>query len=189
MRGETMYKILDFLDDRSLDMGDFLKVFVKSGYGISLNKFHRKIKTEEIKRNNYLALRERRRFLQKYLYKLKSDGLIERNKSNQLLISVKGKERRKLLRRDKLLDKNNFHKEVGSEFIIVSYDLPNRFNRERDKLREVLVALGFKRVHKSVWVGKVKLPLSFIKGLERLGILKFIEILEVTKKGTLKELV
>ena len=113
----------------------------------------------------------------------------QKNEDNELSISAKGKERLELLRRDKALDKNNFHKSYGKKFIIISYDLPNRYNKERDRLREVLRRLGFKIVHKSVWVGKVRLPKSFIESLEKLSILKFVEILEVTKKGTLKELI
>jgi hypothetical protein len=35
-------------------------------------------------------------------------------------------------------------------------------------------------------VGKVFLPERFIKDLSRLGILDYVEILEVTKNGTLK---
>ena len=81
-----------------------------------------------------------------------------------------------------------FTKEKGNTVIIVSYDLPIAFNRERDILREILKILGFNLIHKSVWVGKVKLPEQFIIALEKLKILSFVEILEVTKHGTLKEI-
>ena len=70
--------------------------------------------------------------------------------------------------------------------IIVSYDIPVLFNRERDGLRNVLKVLGFKMVHKSVWVGKVKLPEQFISMLEKCGILEYVEILKVTKRGSLQ---
>ena len=69
---------------------------------------------------------------------------------------------------------------------IISYDLPVAFNKERNILRDMLRVLGFNLVHKSVWVGKVVLPERFVADLSRLGILDYIEILEVTKEGTLK---
>ena len=60
------------------------------------------------------------------------------------------------------------------------------FNRERNILRDILRMLGFNLIHKSVWIGKVKLPERFIADLQRLGILEYVEILEVTKSGTLE---
>ena len=60
------------------------------------------------------------------------------------------------------------------------------FNRERDILRDIMKLLGFNIIHQSVWVGKVKLPKQFIIDLEIMGILKYVEIMEVTKKGSLK---
>jgi hypothetical protein len=97
-----------------------------------------------------------------------------------------GKNKIGKLRKNKLLDKNYFHKQKGEKVIIVSYDLPISYNRERDLLRGVLLALGFNKIHQSVWVGKVKIPTTFIHDLQKLSILRFIEILEVTKHGSLK---
>jgi len=70
--------------------------------------------------------------------------------------------------------------------VVVSYDIPIAFNRERNILRDMLRMLGFNLVHKSVWVGKVLLPEKFVADLSRLGIIDYVEILEVTKNGTLK---
>src|SRR3989344_4833309 len=163
MRGGLMYKILDFVEDRSFGTVDFFTAFLKAGYGAGLSKLDNEFKQETRKRRTYEIERDRKRHLQKYLYKLKKEGFISQNEKNEkLTISTKGQERLKILRRDKILDKNSYEKRSGKQVIIISYDLPNLFNRERDMLREVLRALGFKMIHKSVWVGKVKLPKSFI---------------------------
>ncbi len=183
-----MYKILDFLQDRTFDMVDFSKAFLKAGYGASLSELDYKFMKENRKRKKYQLERYRKRHLQKYIYKLKKEGFISQNEEKEFSLSVKGDERLKVLQRHKILDKNSYKKIKSNRVVIVSYDLPNLFNRERDMLRDVLRALGFKMVHKSVWVGKVKFPKSFILGLEKLKILDFIEILEVTKNGTLAEL-
>ena len=42
-------------------------------------------------------------------------------------------------------------------------------------------------IHKSVWIGKEKIPQELIIDLEELKILNFVEIFEVTKQGTLKK--
>ncbi len=188
MRGDILYKILDFLEDQSLDALDFMTAFLKAGYGASMSKIDYEYKIQSRKSESYKVEREQRRHLQKYISKLKSDGLILENSRNEILISAKGQEKLKLLKQAKILDKNLYKKEKGNRVIIISYDLPVPFNKERDQLREILKVLGFSMVHKSVWVGKMRIPKDFISALEKAGILKFIEILEVTKSGSLKEL-
>src|SRR3989338_825438 len=92
--------------------------------------------------------------------------------------------------KDKKLQLQNKHYEVKDKQphqIIISFDIPEKFRRKRDWLREVIQNLGFKMVHKSVWVGNIKLPEQLIFDLERVNILEFIEIFEVTKTGTLKK--
>ena len=84
------------------------------------------------------------------------------------------------------LNRNLYKKKHGNKVVVISYDIPIAFNRERNVLRGLLKALGFNLVHKSVWVGKVKLPERFVSDLGRMGILEYVEILEVTKSGTLK---
>ena len=106
----------------------------------------------------------------------------------KIKISPEGREKLNKIRKTKTLDNNSYHKVSGNKVIIVSYDIPTTFNRERDLIREVLKILEFRMIHQSVWVGKIKLPEKFIKDLEGLKILEYIEILEVTKQGTLKSL-
>ena len=43
-------------------------------------------------------------------------------------------------------------------------------------------------VHKSVWVGNIKLPEQLVLDLDRMNILEFIEIFEVSKTGTLRKI-
>jgi hypothetical protein len=85
-----------------------------------------------------------------------------------------------------LLNKKDYERKIGESVVVISYDIPVAFNRERNILRDILRMLGFELIHKSVWIGKVLLPERFIVDLSKLGILDYIEILEVTKNGTLK---
>jgi len=86
-----------------------------------------------------------------------------------------------------LLNKEDYKNKIGERVVVISYDIPVAFNRERNILRDILRMLGFNLIHKSVWVGKVLLPERFVGDLSRLGILDYVEILEVTKNGTLKQ--
>ena len=187
MRGEIIYKILDFLEDRATSTIDFVGAFLDAGYGASFGKLEYEKNKREDARIDYKLARDRKRNLQKYLSRLKSNGLIvEDSKTNKIHISSSGKEKLKLLKSEAVVKKESFEKAPGERVVIVSYDIPIPFNRERTKLREIIKILGFSLVHKSVWVGKVKLPKNFILALEKMNILDFVEIMEVTQSGSLK---
>lgn len=188
MRGEKIYKILDMLENAGMDMVDLTATFLSAGYGASMGKIDYGLNKKQKDRAAYKIKKIEKRQLEQYIYKLKKDGLLHADPSGKIKLSPTGKKKIKKLRKNKLLDKNYFQKENGSKVIILSYDLPIAFNRERDLLRGALLALGFNKIHQSVWVGKVRIPTSFIHDLKLLGILRFIEILEVTKQGSLKTL-
>ncbi len=188
MRGEIAYKILDFLEDKSMEAADFVSGFLAAGYGASMGKMEYQFSIRDQKRHTYQIDREKKRNLQKYIYKLKSEGFLSENQEGKILVSTKGKKRLESLKKNKVLDRNEYKKEISDKVTIISYDLPVAFNKERNTLRDLLRLLGFKLIHKSVWVGKVKLPKQFILALEKLGILKFVEILEVTKNGSLNKI-
>jgi DNA-binding transcriptional regulator PaaX len=188
MRGEIAYKILDFFENKSAEMLDLLEVFLESGYGASAGKINYKFDLKQSARHSEKIHRERKRKLQKYIYKLKKEGFISENSFKKLSLSKKGKEKFEVLKKNKAFDKNSYKKEAGKEVIIISYDIPLLFNRERNALRGILKTLGFNMVHQSVWVGKIKLPENFVSALEQAGILNYVEILKVTKSGSLKEM-
>ncbi|HEY4715390.1 MAG TPA: hypothetical protein VIH31_02695 [Candidatus Paceibacterota bacterium] len=188
MRGEIAYKILDALADRAMEAADFIDVFLSVGYGASFSKFDYEHSKRADRRLEHQVGREHKRKLQKYISKLKSDGFVSENTYGQILLSGKGQEKLSKFKGRLNVNKNNYQKEPGTELIIVSYDIPKEFNRERDILRDLMKLLGFKIIHQSVWVGKVKLPKQFIIDLENMGILEYVEIMEVTKKGSLKNI-
>jgi len=188
MKGEAIYKILDFIEDTSLNMTDITMAILSAGYGASMGKIDREYEVLARDRDTYRINRDKKRRLQIYLSKLKSEGLIAENSSNKTILSLEGKKKLNFLRKRKILNKDSYTKEIGDRMIIVSYDIPMPFNKERAILRDILRRLGFNIVHKSVWIGKVKLPKEFILAVGELGIHEFIEILEVTKSGGLKSI-
>lgn len=76
--------------------------------------------------------------------------------------------------------------EKSDRLTIVSYDIPENRRQYRDWTREILARLGFKKMQRSVWIGKIKLPINFIADLTRFGLEKYVEIFEITKTGTLR---
>ena len=188
MKGEIIYKILDLLEDKVVNSFDFASSIVSAGYGANFNKIDREMEKRSAKWLTNRIEKEKIRHIQKYLSKLKNDGLISKDFSGKVALTLKGNKKLGVFKKSFLLNKNDYRKEKSDKVIIVSYDIPTAFNRERNILRDILKMLGFEIVHKSVWVGKVKLPKKFIVKAGQMGILDFIEILEVTKNGTLKEL-
>ena len=63
--------------------------------------------------------------------------------------------------------------------MIIAFDVPEKYRRERDWLRIELKNLGFAMMQKSVWYGSSPLPQDFITSLDDLKILKFIKFFDV----------
>jgi hypothetical protein len=186
MKGEIIYKILNSLGDVILDQVDFMDAFLEAGYGASGGKIDYKFRKLQDKRISKQIENDKIIKFRKYLSKLKSEGLILENKSKQIYLSDNGKKKLNSFKNSVSLNKDLYKKKIGDSVVVVSYDIPIAFNRERNILRDILRMLGFNLIHKSVWIGKVLLPESFIADLSRMGILDYVEILEVTKNGTLK---
>ncbi|MBM4388891.1 MAG: CRISPR-associated endonuclease Cas2 [Deltaproteobacteria bacterium] len=70
----------------------------------------------------------------------------------------------------------------------MAFDVPERERRKRTWLREVLRNLGFECVQKSVWIGKVKVPRQFLRDVRRYHLAEFIEVFQITKRGTLQQI-
>ncbi|MES2023739.1 MAG: hypothetical protein V4439_03575 [Patescibacteria group bacterium] len=186
MKRKIVYKILESLENSALGLLDLAITISESGYGASLGKLDRAVEEKFSKRTALRLEKEKMVRIKKYLSKLKSDGLINENSSGKIFLTTKGNQKLGAYKKSDLSIRDGYIKEVGDKVIIISYDIPVAFNRERNILRDILRMLGLEPVHKSVWVGKVKLPKKFIEDMGHLGILDYLEILEVTKSGSLK---
>lgn len=78
--------------------------------------------------------------------------------------------------------------ESEKKFKIIAFDIPETEKRKRAWLRGALKFLDFKMLQKSVWIGKNKLPEDFLLDLRDGGIMKYIHILEIGARGTVKEI-
>ena len=62
--------------------------------------------------------------------------------------------------------------------MIVAFDIPERFKKERHWLRGELRGLGFEMLQKSVWFGSAPLPIGFVETLGTLRLLEFIKFFD-----------
>lgn len=133
------------------------------------------------------VLEERRR-ISKLLSKLKHEGLVAKTAGGRAkwkttlagLMHI-----RKSAQRNTYLPKT-FVAKQSRELKLVIFDIPEKDKGKRDWLRDVLKNLGFVKLQQSVWAGRAVLPEAFFDALRALGLLSYVEILAVTKTGSLK---
>ncbi len=123
----------------------------------------------------------------KTIVNLRNQGLVLKNKKDFFNITKNGIA--KVLRLEKL---KSFQPEYGirssDEIKIIVFDIPESQRIDRYWLRLALKNLKFTFLQKSVWVGKTIIPEDFLDDLHERGIFDFVEILAVTKKGTLRQI-
>jgi DNA-binding PadR family transcriptional regulator len=203
-RGDKTLKLLEILKEAALDTADLLDAFITSGYGASLDtiqskaadssfrsRFKSDISKNEIKKeyNRFYSMVRR----------LEKDGLIEKKgkeknkgKKNFFMITQKGKEKIGFLRNVKKrmgsLPSSDYKGRKSNRVTIVMFDIPEKERNKRAWLRSILGRMKFEMIQKSVWMGKVTLPKEFLNDLKDLKLIDFIEIFEITKTGSLKQL-
>ena len=183
-KGKILLGILGLIQEGVVNIIDLEMAIISAGYGASMGKIdweYAKIKrARDFSRYQVEANKEKQRRLAKYLWKLKKDGLVREPKAGELCVTKKG---------EKVLDnfREGYEKKPSKQLVIVSFDIPEVLRRGRNMLRENLKLLDFHMVHQSTWFGKNKIPEELLNELEKIGVLEYIKIFEVTKSGTLVE--
>ncbi|MBI3638399.1 hypothetical protein HY227_01490 [Candidatus Wolfebacteria bacterium] len=189
MRGSITLKILEMIEGMVVNAIDTTDANLSSGYGASSGKIQYELSKIKKERNRKDLENELRRKYQKMIYKLKKDGLIEiKNKNNNKFFTLTQRGKKKISALKNKLLGAEYKKEQGDKIIIVIFDIPENQKKKREWLRWVLKNLEFKMIQKSVWLGKTKIPQEFIKDLNNLKLIDFVEIFEITKTGSLKEI-
>lgn len=199
MKGETTLNILEAVGDLGTAVSDVFGAILNSGYSASYGKLNHEISKRQfersVKRLNMEEKREAKAKFNSMLYKLERDELIikgtKTNRDNPILkLTLKGKSRLNLLRNRKTnaLPVLSYEKSTTDKFVIIIFDIPEKIRRKRNWLRSALENLGLKMIQKSVWMGKIKLPKTFLEDLKKLELIDFVEIFEITKTGSLKQI-
>jgi hypothetical protein len=194
-RGELTVKFLELIEEFAGSAADHLVGFLAAGYGASLSKLEYEAQCHRRSRERLRAKQEIERVLRQRYY------LMRFYLKTQGFISVSGEGGRKIISKTqrgefklRQLKKEALNRpaiptyrlEPGSRVLIIAFDIPEKNRLKRAWLRSVLKNLGFKIIQQSVWVGRGNLPAIFLDDLEKMGLVEFVEIFEVTKKGTLQ---
>ena len=170
-------------------------VILDASYGASPGKIARKIReSRKVKEKEIAEYRDRRNYAT-LLYRLKTQGFIsekvdDTKKGKFLTLTTKGSIKLGQLKNTKAdsLPATSYAKEISNNFVIITFDVPEESRRKRAWLRSALKNIGLSMLQKSVWIGKVKIPGEFIDDLAKLKLIDYVEILEITKTGSLKRL-
>lgn len=186
-KGNATFKILDILDESLFTFGDLFMAIMRAGYGASYHKLEYEFQKESSRRLKGKDLLETRTKFSNLLYKLKKDGLIKDDKKRHTFsITAAGREKLSFLKHRKL-PASLYVQKSSSTFTIVAFDIFEKERRKRHWLREVLKNMGLKMIQKSVWMGKVELPQEFLHDLQELNLLDCVEIFQITKTGSLRQ--
>ena len=188
-------RILKGIVHAIVEAGDIVDAFMSSEYGASRSKIEYKIRKtrrqrefdrarwEEFERiqkrcRNALTWLKRERFIVEH---------VESGKKRLRLTKKGFRYLRSLTKREKSILPKKYPMTSARSAVIVMFDIHEREKWKRNWLRNVLKNGGFKMRQKSVWIGNVKFPASFIEDLIRIGIIEDVEIFEAVKLGTLHE--
>lgn len=69
---------------------------------------------------------------------------------------------------------------------LVCFDIPEYDRAKRQWLRGELIALGYRPLQRSVWIGESPLPPDFIKAMDTLDLRDCVHILRIESEGTLR---
>lgn len=182
-QGIKKYMLLERLALTALGLSDLCHVLLTTPY-ITSGIVDKKMGWLERMRNRAESEAIERRRVIVWLSKLKHDGFVEQKNLMWRLTEIGRHELNRLRRRVGLA--MVYAKPVKSDMVkIVSFDIPEKMRGHRNWLRFALKNLRFRMLHKSVWIAKVALPEVFIKEIQLRKLTDYIEIMGITKQGTM----
>ncbi len=190
-RGALLVRALELLGDMAMTTAEFIGVLMTTS-----RSDYRALRNFTPSERFYSPPPQPPRFtkqqLYDLLYRMERDGLITRKdkkRASSWILTAKGLFKRSHRpKRLSLPSLANYSKEPCTAVTIVSYDIPEKDASKRVWLRTVLMHLDFRFLHKSVWIGKNKIPREFMEDIQRLRLIEYIEIFSIEKSGTIRHL-
>ncbi len=128
------------------------------------------------------------------LAKFRKEGLIEKdgfNMKNTWKLTARGIEKiaqyAKLKTKYPILPNKKYTAEKIKDKIIIIFDIPEKYRRQRAWLRHHLNILDFTMLQQSAWIGNSAVPSDFIHDLREANLLKYIHIFKISKSGSLTD--
>lgn len=193
-RRNIVPKILEILQQQAEVTADLLDIFF-SGYNQSYKKMRRSLKYGPRQFDTDWAFEyQKRQQFYTILNKLKNEGFIEKkstdSKSSIWKITKRGLEKLKLIKEKELFSSKSadYEKKEDDKIKIIIFDIPEKERRKRTWLRAALNSMEFNLLQQSVWAGKSKIPEQFLRDLRERKMLDYVQIFEISKKGTISQI-
>lgn len=180
--------ILEWLVGRTISIAAAGLTIMTAPYGSSLRMLEKR--HEDILDGKFFMegskIKDKKKAFNSLLKKLRSDGLIE-TKEGKIAITKRGRLALKIIKQ-KFFPKNHYQVKKDDSFKLVIFDIPEKEKAKRNWLRDSLKEMGFEMIQKSVWSGKIKIPAEFLEDLNWLRLINYVDILAVTKTGSLRQI-
>ncbi|MFA6494758.1 MAG: hypothetical protein WC246_00095 [Candidatus Paceibacterota bacterium] len=186
--------ILSTIGDFGVECCDLAMAVLIAGYGASparvaivKDRMHnRRICAQHDHAHTRQCMRRYRAMVKK----LEEQNLIKketRKKKLFLCLTQQGKNYlTKIRRHEQAVQSHKTQTYARARWILIVFDIPEGKRDKRAWLRATLITMEFIMIQKSVWMGKLILPRSFIDDLREQEIHTYVQILEITKRGTIE---
>jgi len=185
MKGKQTLLVLEIIQHKPIGSYELLKKMFEANYGEAYKILAKKTDRASAAK----AMRVR---YHNFLYKLKQEGLIQKERESDEVrfgVTEKGMAKyAKLLQRESFPSPASYQHERGAGITIIAFDIPESSRTKRDWLRNVLRAIGFTMIQRSVWAGNTRVPVALLHDFQELKILKYIEVFQTTETGILRQL-
>jgi len=193
IKSRRTIKVLEMIGGAALETSDILLAIITSPYGSSQYRLGRQREKIQRARNEIIADLKEKQGLYNLIAGFKKDGLIVKKGKGEKNWSLTSKGEQELSKLkiyygSKGLPQRRYGSEASEELTIIAFDVPEKDKHKREWLRRKLIEMKFKMLQGSVWIGKRKVPKSFIEDLSVCKLTSCVEIFSVNKTGSLKRL-
>lgn len=145
-------------------------------------------------KTNWAEMYRNRQQFYRTLHYLKRQELVAKKETGsnaRWALTQRGRERMQHYKKSRLnpfsASSIVFTQAAGDGVTIVAFDIPEKERRKHDWVRTCLVAMGFKKLQKSVWMAKGTVDEDFVHALRDRNLLQHVHIFAVTKRGTMHQ--
>lgn len=188
VRGEKIFKLLETISTRETTSDDLINGLLLTAISRyqSPQKLNYEVRMARKRRLSKATERVEKIRIQKLLYYLKEDGLIE-NKKSFLKLTKAGYEKFAKLKtfflRKRVTDNQQ---SITKDYLkICIFDIPETKRGKRESVRVWLKALNYEMIQKSVWIGEGAIPQEFIDSIRDWKLIPYIKIFSVHKEGNI----
>ena len=180
--------ILERLTESAWEIEALIELLLTAPYGTSLGGLEYRLGKIRSRNERLRMQAVRRKQIQTTIAKLRRQGIVSGEKKRSLRLTVKGRRKweKILIRRARPpLPSPRYDSLPSGNLILITFDISEKENYKRRWLCSALHSMGLRRLQQSVFVGLRTLPPQFTQDLVTLRLDHAVEIIAVTRPGTL----